>query len=167
MWRAHPFVGTGYGTYHVEFPAYASDELKRVFPQDQRIVNDAHNEYLQILAETGVAGFAVFLLLLASVYLPAARNLRRLAESDRILYAGLLTGALAILFQNFLSVDMRFIVSSVYVFLAVFSSARISRRASSISFTSCRYLPRLWTSSSIRCCGVGGVSVIRSPCRRR
>lgn len=126
MWIAHPWFGTGYGTFHIEFPQYASDELKQIYPQSQRIVNDAHNEYLQILAETGLVGLAVFFSMVFVFYLTALRAFYRPGVErpeglfqDRILYAGLLTGVTALLIQNIFSVDMRFIVSSIYVFFTM------------------------------------------------
>jgi len=51
-WRLfldHPLLGTGLGTFETVFPPY--DSL-----YDGKIVNYAHNDYLQALAETGVIG---------------------------------------------------------------------------------------------------------------
>jgi O-antigen ligase len=53
-WRLfldHPIVGTGLGTFQMVFPPY--DTL-----YDGRVVNNAHNDYLEALAETGVLGGA-------------------------------------------------------------------------------------------------------------
>ncbi|HVM76071.1 MAG TPA: O-antigen ligase family protein [Candidatus Saccharimonadales bacterium] len=51
-WRLfldHPLVGTGLGTFEMVFPPY--DSL-----YDGKVVNHAHNDYLEALAETGVLG---------------------------------------------------------------------------------------------------------------
>jgi O-antigen ligase len=51
-WRIfidHPWTGTGLGTLQVVYPPYETD-------YDGRIVNHAHNDYLEALAETGIAG---------------------------------------------------------------------------------------------------------------
>ena len=51
-WRLfldHPVLGTGLGTFEMVFPAY--DSL-----YDGKVVNHAHNDYLEALAETGLAG---------------------------------------------------------------------------------------------------------------
>lgn len=126
MWFAHPWLGTGYGTFHIEFPQYASEDLKRIFPQRERIVNDAHNEYLQILAETGLTGLLIFAFPIAIFYLFSWSYLKKSVTgtdgnpSDGFwLYTGMLAGVSALLIQNFFSVDMRFIVSSAYLFLAM------------------------------------------------
>jgi O-antigen ligase len=51
-WRIfldHPWTGTGLGTLETVFPAYETN-------YDGKIVNHTHNDYLEALAETGVAG---------------------------------------------------------------------------------------------------------------
>ncbi|OGR51359.1 MAG: hypothetical protein A3I11_06510 [Elusimicrobia bacterium RIFCSPLOWO2_02_FULL_39_32] len=125
MWRANKWLGTGYGTFHVEFSRYASDDLKRLWPQQQKLINDAHNEYLQILAETGVIGFTVFLFVFIIFYWKSFKFLRssfETANPDKeraVLYLGFFMGISALLIQNFFSVDMRFVISSSYIFLTM------------------------------------------------
>jgi O-antigen ligase len=64
-WRIfldHPILGTGLGTLQTVFPPYES-------LYDGKIVNHSHNDYLETLAETGVAGglcCAWFLILLST-----------------------------------------------------------------------------------------------------
>jgi len=51
-WRIfldHPFVGTGLGTLQLVYPPYES-------LYDGKIVNHTHNDYLEVLAETGLLG---------------------------------------------------------------------------------------------------------------
>jgi len=51
-WRIfldHPVLGTGLGTLQMVFPAYET-------LYDGKIVNHTHNDYLEALAETGIAG---------------------------------------------------------------------------------------------------------------
>jgi O-antigen ligase len=45
----HPWTGTGLGTLQTVFPAYETN-------YDGKIVNHSHNDYLEGLAETGIAG---------------------------------------------------------------------------------------------------------------
>ena len=45
----HPILGTGLGTLEIVYPPYDSE-------YDGRIVNHAHNDYLEGLAETGIIG---------------------------------------------------------------------------------------------------------------
>jgi O-antigen ligase len=51
-WRIfldHPFLGTGLGTLQIVYPPYET-------LYDGKIVNHTHNDYLEALAETGIAG---------------------------------------------------------------------------------------------------------------
>ena len=51
-WRIfldHPFAGTGLGTLQIVYPPYET-------LYDGKIVNHTHNDYLEALAETGIAG---------------------------------------------------------------------------------------------------------------
>jgi O-antigen ligase len=49
IFRDHPWTGTGLGTLPMVFPAYES-------LYDGKIVNHAHNDYLEMLADSGLAG---------------------------------------------------------------------------------------------------------------
>jgi O-antigen ligase len=49
IFRDHPWSGTGLGTLPIVFPAYES-------LYDAKIVNHAHNDYLEMLADTGLLG---------------------------------------------------------------------------------------------------------------
>ena len=115
LWLAHPLLGCGLGRFHVEFPSYASRALQSLWPQKDVIVNFAHNEYLQVLAETGAAGLALFLAVPAAAALWAARSLRLDDPKSRLL-AGPVFAAAALLGQAFFSPDLRFGVSSFLVF---------------------------------------------------
>ncbi|WP_339136140.1 MAG: O-antigen ligase family protein [Candidatus Electrothrix sp. GW3-4] len=55
MLYERPFFGWGPGTFSIAFPAYQSTGF------DQKLVNYAHNDYLQLAVETGVLGLIAFL----------------------------------------------------------------------------------------------------------
>lgn len=115
LWRAFPWLGCGLGRFHLEFPAYASDALKALWPQQKVIVNFAHNEYLQVLAETGPLG------LLAFAAVPAALAWR--LWRDPRLPAAPAVGALTLFAAGFASPDLRFGVSSCVAFAALGAAA--------------------------------------------
>ena len=119
MWAHYPFAGTGPGTFHIYFPKFASDALRAVWPQGQFIVNDAHNEYIQSLAETGIAGFGIFLWLIIAFGVNTVRTLSRHEGRGRFVIIGLAASCAGLLAQNFFSVDMRFIVSAVYLYICM------------------------------------------------
>jgi O-antigen ligase len=70
-WRIfldHPWMGTGLGTLQTVFPAYDSN-------YDGKIVNHSHNDYLEGLAETGIAGGLCCLWFLAVLLFDSLRPL--------------------------------------------------------------------------------------------
>ena len=73
-WRLfldHPVIGTGLGTFEMVFPPYDS-------VYDGKIVNHAHNDYLELLAETGVVGGLCCLWFLGVVLLQSLKGLAEL-----------------------------------------------------------------------------------------
>ena len=69
MIKAHPLMGWGLGTFTTVYPRY------RTFYAEV-YVNAAHNDYVQVLTETGALGFVAVLGFIAVVYLRAFRKLR-------------------------------------------------------------------------------------------
>lgn len=116
LWREHPMLGCGMGRFHLDFPRHAPIALQALWPKTRVIVNYAHNEYLQLLAETGLVGLAVFLAapLTLARRLAAEPESRRAAAADvpALAAAALLAGAAA-------SPDLRFGVSSLACFAAL------------------------------------------------
>lgn len=108
LWLENPWLGCGLGRFHIEFPAHASEALRALWPQQKVIVNFAHNEYLQVLVETGVLGLGVFLALPVTLLL----NLRKLERGPAL-------AALALFSAGLLSPDLRFGVSSFLAFAAL------------------------------------------------
>jgi len=106
----NPF-GVGPGAFAANFPDYASDELKKVYPQNKFIVNFAHNEYLEIFSELGAPGLFLFLMIIITFF-----------RKSKNPY--LLASAAGVLVHNIFSVNMRFIISAgfLYVIFAVFRS---------------------------------------------
>jgi O-antigen ligase len=77
MVRDRPVAGWGLGVFPIVFPQYRS------FSTDL-VVNQAHNDYLQALVETGILGFICVLWFIVNLYRGAIRNFRansRLATS--------------------------------------------------------------------------------------
>jgi len=76
-WRIfldHPLIGTGLGTLEMIYPPYDS-------VYDGRIVNHAHNDYLEGLAETGLLGGLCCLWFLGVLLLNALKGMAALDKS--------------------------------------------------------------------------------------
>ena len=69
MIKARPLVGWGLGTFTTVYPKYRTF-YATVF------INAAHNDYVQLLTETGALGFAAVLGFLVVVYVRGFRKLR-------------------------------------------------------------------------------------------
>lgn len=98
MFAAHPFLGSGFGTFATAFPHY------RVF-YDGFFINHAHDDYLELLLETGLAGFSIAAWFIVVLYRRGLRNLRpaKLSRAALVSTAALAgcTGLLAHSFTDF------------------------------------------------------------------
>ena len=100
MWQDHPLTGVGLGGYKINFVPYKADFLATPRGADYNFpiarAAQAHNEYVQLAAETGAVGFLV---LVCGIGLVAYWGLRRIAaqgDPERrlellLLGAGLIT----------------------------------------------------------------------------
>jgi O-antigen ligase len=86
IFRDHPWTGTGLGTLPIVFPAYET-------LYDGKIVNHAHNDYLEMLADTGLVGALCCAWFLGVLFF---YSLRQLLVVDRSFAAALhLSGLVA------------------------------------------------------------------------
>lgn len=82
----HPWLGVGPGAFEFIYPKYARGGVTRM----------AHQNYLQMAAETGVAGGVAFIWLLLAFFWLAGKGFRRASDLEaRLLYAACIAGVLA------------------------------------------------------------------------
>jgi len=94
MFQSSPFVGVGYGN----FVKLYGDSLQSLEAGHY----DAHNLYLQLLAETGVLGFMVFMALVALALLAAWRQFHCFqSPTDRIVGFAALAAISSVLVHGF------------------------------------------------------------------
>ena len=123
MWNSNLIFGIGLGEFHTKFVNFASERLRNIWPEKNFIINDAHNEYIQFLAENGILGFIFFVLLIYLFFYSSLKYIKKISFKDKyefktkIILTSLLSGCVALLTQNFFSVDLRFIISNIYLFL--------------------------------------------------
>ncbi len=88
MFRTHPLLGVGWNTYPYLFPFYSKDiGLANVATE-----REAHDLYLEVAAETGVAGLFAFGLILFTSFRDIVRARRTFLRANLQDYAGLVTG---------------------------------------------------------------------------
>ena len=69
MIRKHPLIGVGLGAFETAYPIYSQSD-------GSLLVNAAHNDYLQVLAEGGVIGGALILWFIIAIFRATSRGLR-------------------------------------------------------------------------------------------
>lgn len=109
MAREHPWVGVGPGAFEYAFSRYAIAGYTR----------RAHQNYLEVAAETGWPGLAFLVWLMGAAVVGVARALRRAQErSAKLLAAGALAALLIMILHSFLDYDWYIGANLVYFFLA-------------------------------------------------
>jgi O-antigen ligase len=118
-----PFLGWGLGTFPIVYPEFRS--FYTTF-----FVNQAHNDYLQLLVETGLAGFAIAIWFLALVFRGAVRKLKNLTKSDGnetasgALTLAALLGCVGILVHSFFDFNLQVPANAaLFYFLCAIAAA--------------------------------------------
>jgi len=101
MFMKRPFIGWGLGTFPTIYPQFRS--FYTTF-----FVNEAHNDYLQLLVETGMAGFAIAVWFLILVFRRAAGKLANWTETaSGALTVAAFLGCVGILVHSFLDFNLQ------------------------------------------------------------
>jgi O-antigen ligase len=120
----HPVLGTGLGTLQQVYPPYET-------LYDGKIVNHAHNDYMELLAETGVIGGLCCAWFLGAVFLGALRRLQDEGNSfaNTLRLCGW-TGCCGLLVHSLVDFNLH-IPSNLLLFLlmSLLASAKISQSA--------------------------------------
>lgn len=115
LFRERPFLGHGPGTFMPLFPAYRPAGFHSGGLGHNSY--HAHCEYLEILSDTGLAGLAVFLALLAYILIQLPKRMHA-ARTDRLFLTLGCTAiaAIGLLVHSAFTVDLRF-TSGLYLWL--------------------------------------------------
>jgi O-antigen ligase len=93
MVRRRPIAGWGLGVFPIIYPQYRSFSTNLV-------VNQAHNDYLQALVETGILGFACVVWFIVNLYRSGLRNFRAHSRVAAVSALGPLVGCTGILVHS-------------------------------------------------------------------
>ncbi len=111
MLAKRPFLGWGLGTFPVVYPEFRS--FYTTF-----FVNQAHNDYLQLLVETGLAGFSIAAWFLVLVFRRAAGKLKNWTETaSGALTVAALLGCVGILVHSFLDFNLQIPANAALFFV--------------------------------------------------
>ncbi len=154
-------LGVGLGAFHTSFPQYASNELLEKLPPTKFIVNYAHNEFLEVFAETGIIGLIIFL---SIIWVFFKEGIEKIKSNKDFITTGLLASAGGILLQSFFSVNMRFTVSAIYFYfiLGLFSSHETKAFVYPLKLP---YIIKLIFSMGVIILSIVGIKSILSPLR--
>jgi O-antigen ligase len=107
----HPMLGTGLGTLQTVYPPYET-----LF--DGKIVNHTHNDYLEALAETGIAGGVCCAWFLGTLIVEALRRVLQLKSSfQAILHFSGLLGCSGILVHSLADFNLHIPANALIFFL--------------------------------------------------
>jgi O-antigen ligase len=96
-----PALGWGLGTFKTVYPQFRSF-------YSNFFVNAAHNDYLQLLAETGVLGFAIMIWFLLALWRRSNKKLANWsANVNGAVTLGALIGCLGILIHSFVDFNLQ------------------------------------------------------------
>jgi O-antigen ligase len=115
MFVAHPLLGSGFGTFPTAFPHYRTS-------YDGFFVNHAHDDYLELLLEMGLAGFGVAIWFLVVLYREERGKIHAAKSSPVALTSkAALAGCTGILAHSFMDFNLHIPANAAlfYVMCAV------------------------------------------------
>lgn len=118
MFLRKPVLGWGLGTFPIVYPGFRS--FYSTF-----FVNQAHNDYLQLLVEAGLAGFGIALWFLVQLFRHAIAKLKDWNQTTTgALTAAALLGCIGILVHSFLDFNLQIPANAAlfYVLCAIVAS---------------------------------------------
>ncbi|HET9698278.1 MAG TPA: O-antigen ligase family protein [Terriglobales bacterium] len=107
----NPLLGFGLGTFQRAYPKYQSFS-------DEKLINHAHNDYLETLADTGILGLGIFGFLIVTVYRAGLSKMReRVDEEGQILTLAALSGITALLVHSFFDFNLHIPANAALFFV--------------------------------------------------
>ncbi len=95
MFKDHPLLGVGKGNFKIVYSLYAEKKIKDTGFSSEVQPREAHNDYIQLLGETGIFAFASFLWILVLIALRVWTSIP--GKGDQIWIALIFTLAFSII----------------------------------------------------------------------
>jgi tetratricopeptide (TPR) repeat protein len=120
IFREHPALGTGPGTYQIYSRTHHRPELYMPGTFQYPGAPHSHNEFIELLSDQGVPGLVTFLWFLA-VYVWMVRKALRGQVSPAVkgVVIAFASGTLALLIQNMFGVTLRWVHCALYFWAGV------------------------------------------------
>jgi O-antigen ligase len=118
--KAHPYVGTGLGAFGVIYTKY--DSRNGMFRLEQ-----AHNDYLQVLSDGGIVGAALGLSFVALLFYKALKRARSKDDFRRGVALASLSGCFAVLVHSFFDFTLH-TTANALLFLVLAALATLNGR---------------------------------------
>ncbi len=118
--KAHPYVGTGLGAYGVIYTRY--DTRNGLYRLEQ-----AHNDYLQVLSDGGIIGAVLALSFVALLFWKAISRARSRDDFRRGLALAAMSGCFAVLVHSFFDFTLH-TTSNALLFLVLAALATLNGR---------------------------------------
>lgn len=147
---AHPVMGNGFQTY-------TSEVYARYVPEFPVASRDAHSIYFQVLGEHGFTGLALYVGLLASLFLSLRRliwthrkdpEMRWLSTSAEMMEIGLLAFAVNGAFLSRSYFDLYFAYAAIVIILKQLSRNAVQQRLGPELVAAARSVP-VWTPQTL------------------
>ena len=118
--QAHPYIGTGLGAFGVIYTKY--DTRNGLFRLEQ-----AHNDYLQVLSDAGIVGGVIALSFVVLLFYKALSRARSRDDFRRGVSLAALSGCFAVLIHSFFDFTLH-TTSNALLFLVLAAIATIDSR---------------------------------------
>jgi O-antigen ligase len=118
--KAHPYVGTGLGAFGVIYTKY--DSRNGLFRLEQ-----AHNDYLQVLSDAGILGAILALSFVALLFYKALKRARTKDDFRRGVALASLAGCFAVLVHSFFDFTLH-TTANALLFLVLAALATLNGR---------------------------------------
>jgi len=110
MFKERPLLGHGWGNFEIIYPFRQGKylEIKKYSPFRTH-ANNAHNEILEIVSQTGIVGLGIYIWLFILFFKIVINSYRKLnIEYDKTVVLGLLGSIFGMLVDNLLNVSLHF-----------------------------------------------------------
>ncbi len=99
-------LGVGAGNWKVWFPKYGIDAMDATVTDGETTIAEPHNDYLWILAESGIPGFVLQVIFMLAVVLTLFKNTAKNKGYNKLLFIMAMMGSIAFLTFSFFDFPM-------------------------------------------------------------